>query len=220
LNEKQHYEEPAVEFSIKAAAPEKLKSDCIAVPVFASAKLPAAAQALDRASKGRISGILRHGDFEAKPGATLMLYDLAGVASKRVLLVGFGTKGETAAKEYRDGVRGAVRALAEAGFAEAALYIADMTVNDRDARWVTMQAASACLENTYRFDRLKSKSGGNSFSIPLGILGAPDRSQTFFILFVSYSRTAIILPGSKIIVVVLSPTKLLLSAMYFASSAE
>jgi leucyl aminopeptidase len=160
LNEKQHYEESAVEFSIKAAAPEKLKIDCVAVPIFASAKLSAAAQALDRASKGGISGILKQGDFDAKPGSTLMLYDLAGVTSKRVLLVGFGTHNETAAKELRDGVRGAIRAMVDAAIGEAALYVSDVAVRDRDAKWVTMQAAMVSLESTYRFDRLKSKSRG------------------------------------------------------------
>ena len=146
-----------MEFSIKAAVPEKMKSDCVAVPVFASGKLPAAAQALDRACKGRISAILKQGDFDAKAGATLMLYDLPGISSGRVLLVGFGANGGTAAKEFRDGVRGAVRALADAGIGEAALYVSDIAVKDRDATWVTMQAAMACLETTYRFDRLKSK---------------------------------------------------------------
>src|SRR5476651_813900 len=119
-------EESSVEFSIKAAAPEKLKSDCVAVAVFASAKLSAAARALDRACRGKISAILRQGDFDAKPGSTLMLYDLAGVASKRVLLVGFGTEGEASAKEFRDGVRGAIRAVADAGIGDAALYVSDI----------------------------------------------------------------------------------------------
>ncbi len=146
-----------MEFSIKAIAPEKLKCDCVAVAIFAASKLSAAAQALDRASKGRISAILKQGDFSAKPGSSLMLYDLAGVASKRVLLVGFGAQGEVAAKELREGVRGAVRALVDAGIGEAALYVADLAVKNRDEKWVTMQAATACLENTYRFDRLKSE---------------------------------------------------------------
>ena len=167
-----------MEFSIKAAAPEKLKCDCVAVAVFASAKLSTAAQALDRASKGKISGILKQGDFDAKPGSTLMLYGLAGVASKRVLLVGFGAADATAAKEYRDGVRGAVRAVAHAGIGEAALYVSDIAVKDRDANWVTMQAAMACLENTYRFDRLKSKSRGPRKSLKRIILGLARESKS------------------------------------------
>ena len=160
-----------MEFSIKAVAPEKLKSDCVAVAVYASAKLSAAAQAVDRASKGKVSGILKQGDFDAKPGSTLMLYDLAGVASKRVLLVGFGSQGETAAKEFRDGVRGAVRAMTEAGLGEAALYISDVAVKGHDDGWVTMQAAVAVLENTYRFDRLKSKAHSQRKSVKRIVFG-------------------------------------------------
>src|SRR5882672_10537837 len=64
LNEKPHLEEFAVEFSIKATSPEKLKSDCVAVPVFASGKLSPAAQQLDRAAKGQLSRILKQGDFD------------------------------------------------------------------------------------------------------------------------------------------------------------
>lgn len=84
-----------MEFSIKAGNPEKMKCDCVAIAVFASGKasapgLSVAAQGLDRAAGGRVARILRHGDFDPKPGATLMLYDLPGVAAKRVLLVGFG----------------------------------------------------------------------------------------------------------------------------------
>ncbi|HEX7955246.1 MAG TPA: leucyl aminopeptidase [Burkholderiales bacterium] len=146
-----------MEFSIKAVAPEKLKSDCVAVAVFASSKLSAAARALDHAGKGRISAILKQGDFEAKPGSTLMLYDMPGVSSKRVLLVGFGAQAEVTVKELREGVRGAVRAMTDAGIGEAALYITDAAVRNRDDQWVMMQAATSCLESTYRFDRLKSK---------------------------------------------------------------
>jgi leucyl aminopeptidase len=150
-------EELPVEFSTKVAAPDKLKSDCIAVAVFASAKLSAAAQALDRAAKGRISAILKRGDFEAKPGATLMLYDVEGVAAKRVLLAGFGAASEVGTKQYREGVRGAVRALIEAGIGEAALYVSDIPVAGHDATWATTQAAVAALETTYRFEALRSK---------------------------------------------------------------
>ena len=88
-----------MEFSIKAAAPEKLKSDCVAVAVFASAKLSAAAQALDRACRGKISGILKRDDFDAKPGSTLMLYELAGVASE---VLGFTTGAWHGGRAQRD----------------------------------------------------------------------------------------------------------------------
>ncbi len=164
-----------MEFSIKVAAPEKLKTDCVVVPVFSAAKLSPAALAVDRASGGGISGVLKHGDFDANPGSTLMLYDLTGISSKRVLLAGFGKQNETTPKAFRDGVRGAIRALMDASIAQAALYVGDTKVAKRGAEWVTMQAASGCLEGTYRFDQLKGKAGGqrkNLRQIGLGLIRA------------------------------------------------
>ncbi len=160
-----------MEFSIKAAAPEKLKSDCIAVGVFAAAKLSAAAQALDRAAKGKISALLKQGDFDAKAGSTIMLYDVAGVASKRVLLVGFGADGELATQQFREGVRGALRTMQDAALEDAALYVADLAIEGRDTAWITMQAAIAAMESTYRFDRLKSKPRAPRKSLKRLVLG-------------------------------------------------
>jgi leucyl aminopeptidase len=160
-----------VEFSIKAGAPEKLKNDCVAVGVFAAAKLSAAARTLDTACKGRISGILKQGDFGAKPGSTLMLYDLTGIAAKRVLLIGLGTEGAATAKDFRDAVRGGIRALQDASLNDVALYVADVPVKDRDEHWIIMQAAMVSLESTYRFDRLKSKQRGEAKSLKRVVFG-------------------------------------------------
>ncbi|MGQ0578091.1 MAG: leucyl aminopeptidase [Betaproteobacteria bacterium] len=164
-----------MEFSIKAASPEKLKCDCVAVPVFATGKLSPAAQVLDHAAKGQLSRILKQGDFDPKPGSTLMLYGLPGVAAVRVLLVGFGKQQELAAKEYRDGVRGAVRALADAGVGEAALYTVEIRIAQRHAGWATMHAATVALETGYRFDRLKSKPEDNKKGLRHLILGVGGR---------------------------------------------
>jgi leucyl aminopeptidase len=75
------------------------------------------------------------------------------------------------AKEYRDGVRGAVRALADAGVGEAALYAIEVRVTQRNAEWATMHAATVALEATYRFDRLKSKSKDDKKRLRRLILG-------------------------------------------------
>jgi leucyl aminopeptidase len=167
-----------VEFSIKTASPEKLKNDCIAVPVFASGKLAPAAQIVDRAAKGQLSQLVKRGDFDPKPGSTLMLYAVPGVAAARVLLVGFGKQQEVGAKEYRDGVRGALRALTDAGVAEVALYVIEVKVTQRNAEWATMHAATVALESTYRFDRLKSKSKDDRKGPQHLILGVTGRQAS------------------------------------------
>jgi leucyl aminopeptidase len=147
-----------VEFSIKAGNPETMKGDCIAIAVYAAGKasaasLSSAGRSLDRAAGGRLSRILKRGDFEPKPGATLMLYDLPGVGAKRVLLTGFGKQQELEARRYRDAVRGAVRTLTDAGIAEAVIHFGDVTVRGQTHDWVAMQAAIVALEAGYRFSR-------------------------------------------------------------------
>jgi leucyl aminopeptidase len=163
-----------VEFSIKAAAPAKVSASCVAVAVFAAGKLSAAAKSLDRASSGRIAAALKHG-FDAKAGATLMLFDLPGVTARRVLLTGFGKQAATSTKEFRDGVRGAVRALTDAGATDAALYAAEVAVAGHDTAWGVMQAAQSALETAYRFERLKSGRTREKAlrQLQLGVTGKP-----------------------------------------------
>jgi leucyl aminopeptidase len=58
-----------VEFSIKSGAPQTGASGCLVVGVYEPRKLSAAAAAVDRAAKGYLSGVVRRGDMEGKPGA-------------------------------------------------------------------------------------------------------------------------------------------------------
>ncbi|MGH8678085.1 MAG: leucyl aminopeptidase [Burkholderiales bacterium] len=150
-----------MDFSIKSARPESLKTECVAVPVNSSGKWTGEAQRIDRACKGQLTRLIESGDFEAKPGSTLMLYHLAGVTSPRVLLVGAGKNMSVSAKDYRDCVRATVRAASEASVGEVSLFFSDFEIEDRSTQWAIMQVSSLTLEATYRFDLLKSDTKRN-----------------------------------------------------------
>ena len=120
-------------------------------------ELTSAAKAIERASKGQLARILARGDLQGRLGTTLLLHDLAGIAAERVLLVGLGKAGDFGPKEYRESVRSAVRALAESGTAEAALFLAEVKVKGHDREWALLHAAAVAADVTYRFDQLKSK---------------------------------------------------------------
>ncbi|HZP86308.1 MAG TPA: leucyl aminopeptidase [Burkholderiales bacterium] len=146
-----------MEFSTKAETPEKSKSDCIVVAVFEGRQLSAAAKRVDAVSKGALTRILQQGDMEGKLGSTLLLHALAGIASPRVLLLGLGKADEFNAKAFRDALRAAVKALGEGGSTEATLFLADLPVKERDARWIAQQSAAVTADASYRFEQLKSK---------------------------------------------------------------
>ncbi len=79
-----------MEFSIKSGSPEKQRTGCVVVGVFEGRKLSASAQAIDKATKGFLTEVLRRGDHEGKAGTSLLLHCLTGLPSDRVLLVGLG----------------------------------------------------------------------------------------------------------------------------------
>jgi leucyl aminopeptidase len=144
-----------MEFSIKLSAPEKAASPCIVVGVLESGRLTAAAEAIDRASRGQIRSLVRSGDMEGKAGTTRLLYKVPGTAAERVLLVGLGK--EAGRKQFRDAVRAAVNALQETGAKEACLFLSDVPVRGADAAWKARHAVMAGAEAAYRFDQMKSK---------------------------------------------------------------
>ena len=161
-----------MEFSTVVETPEKSHSDCLVVGVFEGSELSEPARQVDKASKGFVSAILKHGDLDARVGSTLLLHNVPGVAAARVLLVGLGKRAEFGAKEFRDAVRAAVRSLSEGGAGSAALYLAQVPLKDRDAGWALMHAAAVADDAGYRFERLKSKKaerrGVRRITIPAG----------------------------------------------------
>jgi leucyl aminopeptidase len=129
----------------------------VVVGVFEPRKLSAAGSALDQASRGHLSGILRRGDMDGKCGATLLLHAVPGLPCDRVLLVGLGREREFREKEYLEAARSAVRALNETGAVEGVLCLTDLPVRRHDTAWKIHHAVLAAMAATYRFDRLKSK---------------------------------------------------------------
>ncbi len=152
-----------MEFSIKSLAPEKAHtapSGCIVVGVFESRKLSAAAQLLDKASKGHLSAILKRGDMEGKCGASLLLHGVPGLAAERLLLIGLGKQdalSEKNAKAFRDAISTAIRALQGTGTKDALIALTELPTEGRDIAWRVRQSALIAEDALYRFDRLKSK---------------------------------------------------------------
>lgn len=165
-----------MEFSIKSGAPERASSGCVVVGVFEPRKLSAAGAALDRATKGYVTGILKRGDMDGKLGSTLLLHSAPNLACERVLLVGLGREGEFRDKQYRDAVNAALRALAATGAAEATLHLTELVAVKRDIAWRVAQAVMVIRAASYRFDRLKSRRDDKHPVLHKLVLGVGDKS--------------------------------------------
>jgi len=146
-----------MEFSIKTGSPEKLKSACAIVGVFQSRELSASALAIDKATHGILSEIVKRGDFDGKAGTTLLVSRVEDRLFERILLVGLGPVSEFREKGYREAVRAAIGALRQTGARDALLCLTEVPVPGRSQAWAITQAVVVAMEALYRFDQMKSQ---------------------------------------------------------------
>ena len=150
----------SLEFTLNHAAPADTATDCIVVGAFAggatgsagaAATLSPAAEALDKASQGRLSALIARGDITGKTGATVSLHDLPGIKAPRVLVVGLGEAGKFGVAQYLKAVGDAARALRTGPVKQALLTFSELPVSGRDAAWNVRQAAIAAAHACYRY---------------------------------------------------------------------
>ena len=146
-----------IEFSIKNDDPVKLQSDCVIIGVYEDKKLSDAAQAVDAASAGYLSNILKRGDMDGKADSTLMLHNVPGIAGERVLLVGLGKESDFTEKQYCKAARVSVKALSHGGASKASTFLAELTVKQLTTKQKVALLVEVSLDATYKFDAIKKK---------------------------------------------------------------
>jgi len=146
-----------MEFSIKSAAPEKLRTDCLLVGIYEGRKLTDLAKSLDTVSEKAISAALKSGDMEGKAGSTLVLRQLSGVVAPRVMLVGLGKADDASLKSLRNSFRAAVKAL-PAGVENVATDFASLSIKKTTVQQKAAALAEVALDATYKVNAVKEKS--------------------------------------------------------------
>ena len=148
-----------MEFIVKALDAVKSlvseKTGCIAVGVYQQNKLSAAALALD--GRGALTAAVRSGDISGKPGSTLLLRDVAGVAAARVLLVGLGDSDTVTEAQYEKALQAALAVFGTLGCANAVIALPCDGLPGRDASWMIGRVVALARGASYRRDGLKSK---------------------------------------------------------------
>ena len=144
----------SLDFQLQPAAPASAATDCVVVGLFADKTLSPAAQALDAASGGRLAALAERGDLSGKTGRTLLLQDLPGVTSPRVVVVGLGERAKFGEPQYLKAVADAVRApvIASGGVGN----LDHMVDGIRDGHATAVLAASIFHFGTYSIAEAKA----------------------------------------------------------------
>ncbi len=129
---------------------------CAVVGVYEDGDLGAAAHRIDKQLGGLIGKLRGEGDFSGKLGEVLFLPTPAGTAAARVLLIGLGTHGAFARKQYRKALSSAVQALAKTGAGDALVYLALESVADLDVQYRARAVAEIFCAQLYKIPDLKT----------------------------------------------------------------
>ncbi len=166
-----------MDFTIKCGNPEKQRSACLVVGLFESRRLSAAAKTIDSASKKYLTNILKRGDIDGKIGQSLLLHNIPGIASSRVLLVGCGKEKGLSASHYRKIVTNSINKLKTTGATEAVSYLSELNVKSRDEYWKIRQFVEISHSTLYQFNQLKSKNKKPKNKLRKLVLMVPERKD-------------------------------------------
>ncbi|MCU1719527.1 leucyl aminopeptidase [Pseudomonas sp. 5P_3.1_Bac2] len=145
-----------MEFIVKNARPETLKTATLVVPVGEGGALGASAKAIDSASAGAISALLKRGDLAGKLGQTLLIHSLPALKAERVLLVGIGKDSELTDRQLRKVASAIYSNLKTLAGSDAVLALDELQVKGRDSYSKTRLLVEILADAGYCFDRFKS----------------------------------------------------------------
>lgn len=132
------------------------KTDCIVVAVFEQGELSPSAVIIDQQSNGYIAKIIKRGDMTGKIGQTLLLQDVAGITSLRVLLLGCGKKDKTTEQDLNTAITAMTKVLNGSGASDATSYLAEITVATRTISWKVRQTVITAEAALYKYTQTKS----------------------------------------------------------------
>lgn len=147
-----------MELVVKSVAAASVKTATLVIAVGENRKLGAVTKAVDQATEGAISAVLKRGDLAGKPGQTLLLHNLPGLKAERVLLVGSGKDEALGDRAWRKLVASVAGVLKGLNGADAVLALDDIAVSNRDAHYGKYRLLAETLQDgEYVFDRFKSQ---------------------------------------------------------------
>ncbi|HEV2703289.1 MAG TPA: leucyl aminopeptidase [Steroidobacteraceae bacterium] len=159
-----------MQFDVWSKSFSDLAVDCIAAGIFEDGKLGTEAAALDRATDGRLKGVIERGDFSGRTGETLLLSE-AGSKSARILLVGLGPEAGYTRKGWRRACTAALTAAGRTRVRSVALAIERPAAKQLDDYYFGRCVAEITGNVLYRTNDLKTGKKPPTPAIALVVAG-------------------------------------------------
>lgn len=115
------------------------------------------AKAVDSASGGVLSQMIKRGDFKAKLAETLYLPSLSGLKARRLLVVGQGDKDKLSDSDFDKIIQASFAAPAAADCKDTTYLLDNISVSDRKPNWQHQRIAQLLVSSSYRYTATVSK---------------------------------------------------------------
>ena len=145
-----------MEFGVWTKGLATLSVDCLVLGVFEDGELSGEARSVDSACGGRLKKLLERGDFAGRPGDTLLVSDLPGLAATHVLLTGLGGKKHFQRKAWRRACQAALSAIARTRIPSCAIALDRPESKQLDDYYLGRQVAELSGAALYRINDLKT----------------------------------------------------------------
>jgi leucyl aminopeptidase len=143
-----------MEYAVSGKSVSTVKTDCLILALDAqNTLLP---DDLPEGSAQQIRQLIKDGDFSGKRLQTLLVQQPAGLASKRLLLIGAGEL-PLSSITFLKLIGSAVQAVKGTGSRSAAWLIHPDLVRDQDTLWQVREGTRGVAEAMYQFDECRSK---------------------------------------------------------------
>src|SRR5699024_9270694 len=126
---------------------------------------------------GYLSSLLRRGDLEGKVGQTLLLHQVPGVLSERVLLVGCGKERELDERQYKQIIRKTISTLNDTGSMEAVCFLTELHVKGQDSYWKVRKALETTEVRLYAFEQFKTTRSEHRRPLRKVVFNVPTRRE-------------------------------------------
>lgn len=137
-------------------AVDQANSDCLIVAMYQDKQLSSAAAAIDKASDGALNAVLSYGDFSGKVGESHLLYTVAGINAKRVLMVGCGDQEKFDSLALRAATKTALEKTSNQSVTTMTCLLGNDLNSADNANNMIMQSILGAADSRYQFTLHKS----------------------------------------------------------------
>lgn len=132
------------------------RTDCAIVGVYEKGSLSQAALELDRQAGGMIAKLVKRGDLRGKLGETMLLPELKGTRSERIIVVGLGSQDKYSRKHARKALSAALSLALKTGARDAVSFLSLEKSAETDGYYAGRMHAETIANALYRIPDLKT----------------------------------------------------------------